>query len=381
MRLFGAALALTSVLTAIYWLVGDPLSRILDPNTPAICWPFFESCYAWRILNPPAITALVIALGLVGCLSFSFFLDQDTAPAGYWLLYGLTIAKLVILAQDFRLLMNQHYMTVLISAVFLILPDRRRAIPYLLCIFYFMAGLLKLNGDWASGAALYGLRPLGLPVAFVPAACLYVIPLELVIVWGTLSRRPWLFWPAISQLFLFHVASFWIVGFFYPLLMFLLLSVHLLVRRYPPVGLFTPRSTATAAVLVTAIVLQGIPHLLGDDPALTGEGRMFALNMFDAPVVCKASVTIRSDGQTTTRPLMVPYLQARLGCDPIVFRAAALDLCRALRRQDVAADLDWTLASRRAQRGDWQLVASIRSMCSTPGTYSIIRHNEWIFSK
>ena len=163
-------------------------------------------------------------------------------------------------------------------------------------LFYFWAGTLKLNWEWVSGGALY--RPLWLLTGpAVVAACAYVVVLELVIVWGLLSRRSWIFWSSLAQVLLFHVMSFAVVGWFYPLLMFALLAIFPLARCIPG----APPEPASASASSGGAcrgrrsrwrsrfsLVQLTTHLYPGDTAITGEGRLFALHMFDARVVCEA---------------------------------------------------------------------------------------------
>src|SRR5262249_27107548 len=136
--------------------------------------------------------------------------------AGWSLYLAATAIQVGVLVQDYRLRLNQQYMAVWVAAVFLFVPDRRRVLQYLIVAFYVAAGLLKLNADWLSGAALLGSRPLFVPPAFVPAACAYVVVLELVVALGLLARRDWVFWTAYAQILAFHLASWAVVDFFYP---------------------------------------------------------------------------------------------------------------------------------------------------------------------
>jgi hypothetical protein len=78
---------------------------------------------------------------------------------------------------------------------FLVVPGKRDALRALITLCYFWAGTLKLNWEWVSGAGLY--RPMWPFIgAGVVAACAYVIVLELVVSWGLLARRAWIFWAA-----------------------------------------------------------------------------------------------------------------------------------------------------------------------------------------
>ena len=115
------------------------------------------------------------------------FLRRRLTLYGYLGLVALTLFKLFILALDFRLRRNQHYMALWITGAFLLVPGRREALRLLLVLFYFWAGTLKLNWEWLSGAGLY--RPLWLIHGreLIMAACAYVIVMELVLAWGLLS--------------------------------------------------------------------------------------------------------------------------------------------------------------------------------------------------
>src|SRR5205085_60897 len=155
----------------------------------------------------------------------------------------------------------------------------RRLLPYLITFFYLWAALLKFSPEWLSGVWTYGKTPLGMPDALVPAASVYVLVLELVLVWGLLSRRAWLFWLTFAQFVLFHIASWNVVGFFYPLLMFGILALFPLLRWLPrdaatgseaspcpPLGIRSLLSgaepRAVLATLAVFSVLQLLPLLL-----------------------------------------------------------------------------------------------------------------------
>jgi hypothetical protein len=265
-------------------------------------------------------------------------------------------------------------------------------LQYLIVLFYLWAGTLKLNHEWISGLGLYGVRPLGLPEALIPAACLYVIVLELGIVLGLLSRRDWFFWTAFGQLLLFHLASYWVVGFFYPLLMLLLLAIYPLARYLPPPASDTARgpigfsaivrgreSLATYSVVLGFSFAQCVPLMFPGDTALTGEGRMFALHMFDAPVECHATATVQTSGAPAkVLPMEMPDLTARVECDPLVYFDLAQDFCRAHDGRPDRADVDVLLESRRQGQGLFKTIVALQAVCSNRPTYSAWRHNPWI---
>lgn len=307
------------------------------------------------------------------------FLRPRTTGYAFAGLVALTLFKLLLIALDFRLRRNQHYMAFAASAAFLVVPNRRATLQLLLTLFYVWAGTLKLNWEWLSGAALY--RPLWFFTGRgVVIACAYVIVLELVLVWGLLARDRRIFWLVLAQVSVFHVFSWNVVGFFYPLLMVGLLAIFPLARLIPaPEGVSSsrfPRPTLMVALLFS--LMQVSTHLYPGDTAITGEGRLLALHMFDARVTCEAKATL---GLPDGRQRIVPLNIGSVGtaCDPIMVHGAARNLCR---KRDAGklrfTDLHVSLRSRRTTDPLLKDVIAIERFCAHPPRYDPFRHNDWI---
>ena len=388
LKLYGGALALVNVIACIHWWLATPsLAQVLDPATTPVCWPFFETCRAWRVLSPAGIKTALLVIALAGIWNAYLFLLPRRAAAAYGLLMALTLVKVAIVAQDFRLTLNHHYMSACIAIVYLLLPDKRRAVTTLVVAMYCWAGLLKLDpqANWLSGAALQGARPFNMPVAVVPYACAYVVVLELVMVWGLLARRVQLRYAAIGQLALFHLSSYWVVGVYYPALMFVLLTIFPLTWSIP--GPLVPsRSLArrpvlrrsTAAMLLIFSAAQLLRFTYPGDAALTGEGRMFALNMFDAAVECRALTTVHhGGGPPDVLPVRPPLVNARIHCDPLIYYELTRQFCLDAR---AGTDVDLTLDSRRIGDRTFRSLVRLESFCSMQPAYTIWRHNKWIGS-
>ena len=384
LRAYGIALLATHVLTALWFVTGDYAS-LAGAGEEAICWPLVPDCERFRLLSAGQLDALMIGFGAAALVCMIGFARRRwTAPA--WAgLAALTLLKLAVLALDFRLRQNQHYMAFAACAVFLFVPRKRESLQLQLVLFYFWAGTLKLNWEWVSGAALY--RPLWLLTGqAVVVACAYVVLLELVIVWGLLARQPRIFWTSFAQLLLFHVMSFAVVRWFYPLLRFALLAIFPLARFIPGA---TPESVgeqilarrlprpALALALVFSLV-QLTTHLYPGDTAITGEGRLYALHMFDARIVCEAGATLKlPDGRTLPAEIEIDGNRTR--CDPLMVHGIARNLCR---RRDAGkfeiADLDLYLRSRRTTDAELQPVIDYPNFCSHLPRYEAFLHNDWI---
>jgi hypothetical protein len=260
----------------------------------------------------------------------------------------------------------------------------------LLVLFYFWAGTLKVNWEWISGAALY--RPLWFFTGRgVIVACAYVVLMELVVSWGLLARRSWIFWSAVAQIALFHVMSWAVVDFFYPVLMFLLLSIVVLDRLYPRPGTSARaqsldvgslvRGQARWATYVTGMVFtafQLTPLAFPGDRTITGEGRLYALHMFDARVVCEAWAVATAADKSESRIDLHARTLPRMNCDPIVVIGRARNLCMRLSQSGAPANLRVRLQSRRSTEAELQTVIDQPAFCTSDVRYNPFRHNAWI---
>jgi hypothetical protein len=387
LRLYGAGLALINVLTVLFWRAAGE-QTVMDRASEPICWPLLPSCGDWRVLTAGEVDRLLQGFVLGSLIVAALFLRRRYVPGAYLGLLALNVAKLAVLALDYRLRHNQHYMALWATAVFLFVPGKRDALRVLIVLFYAWAGSLKLNWEWISGAALY--RPLwfftGAGVVF---ACAYVVVMELLVSWGLLASRAWIFWAAFAQIVLFHIMSWAIVDFFYPLLMFLLISIYPLARLWPPGdsrGLLGPLfrgqlRPATYAPAALFSLLQLTPYAFPGDRTITGEGRLYALHMFDARIACEAYASVRGrDGTVRRVDLQLTYMP-RINCDPIVIFNRARNLClgRSRLASDVV-DLDLHLAARRTTDPILHDVIDVAGFCPRALQYDPFRHNDWIRS-
>jgi hypothetical protein len=381
LTLYGAALAAANVTTFVQWKfrIGVPL--LAGRGADTLCWPFWEDCHAFQL--PVAVLNYGLwAYLLLSMLAAYWFLTGKVAR-GYWLLLLMNAFRLLVMIQDYRLKANQHYMLNWVLLAFLFLPSKRALAHHAIVSLYFWAGALKLDWDWLSGAALYGQDRLWFPAALVPASCGYVVVLEMVLIWGLYARRNWVFYGTLAQLVLFHLTSWPIVGFWYPTLMFCVLSILPLTRLlHPPEEWVRApwhasggRRWLYATCMAAFGVFQMVPHVFPGDTAVTGEGRLFALHMFDALVECDARIVLRlPDGSTREDPLdQARRLPHRSRCDPVIYFDIAKNHCAS-----GVADLDLSLRAKRNSDADYLQVIDVKGFCRDQPNYDVWRHNSWI---
>ncbi|MCB9543927.1 MAG: hypothetical protein H6703_15980 [Myxococcales bacterium] len=381
LRGYGIALAAVQCVVALHWLIGGRAAEVLAQDP--LCWPFATGCLGGRGWLAAHLDAVLYGLLAGSALAGAAFARRGTVAWGCLLLVGLKLVELGVMLGDYRFRANQHYMALFALVAFVALPGRRDVLRLVVGAFYFGAGLLKLDMEWVSGAALY--KPLWFftTPGWVQAACVYVIVLELVVVWGLFARRRWVFWGALLQFGVFHVFSWPVVGAFYPLVMFGLLAVFPLCRRWPAaepgarsllVRFWTGRAAPAGygAVGVFA-ALQCLPVLIPGDEAVTGEGRLAALHMFDARVVCQSQALVH-DGWRAPRVVRLDGAWShRIGCDPWVVLSRARAVCA----QAAGVRVDLRHYAGRASDG-LRVVAAVDDVCQRMPEYDAFGRNDWI---
>ncbi len=387
LRAFGACVAATYILTALYWLTVD-MRPVLAAGTDAACWPGLSFCRDIRWLGESGVTIYLASLLLVSCAAAVLFARRRTVKWALVLVIACVVMKAYFMSLDYRTRLNQHYMAFFATVAFLFIPRKRDAVRLLVVLFYFWAGAIKLNHEWMSGAALYGEIWL-FDGALLRVMCVYVIVLELAIVWLLLTKNRWAFWATFAQLAAFHLFSFELVGFFYPTLMYLLLMIFVLcfVAESGQGDSLMKRlwggrvgRGALAFALATSL-LQLTPHLYSGDPAITGEGRLLGLHMFDARVHCDGYAVVRTvtGEERSVRPERSFRRSVRMRCDPNIYINFAINLCgRVLPDFGRVSELDLRLTSRKATDGTWHEVIDHESFCTHPLRFNALLPNDWM---
>jgi len=358
------------------------LIAITDRVEP-LCWPYFQNCWRFRV-GEQALSYLTL-IGLAGVSLAVIALEQRRVRLFWIVLVALNVMLVCIVSMDYRLRSNEFYMLLWINAVFLFWPAKRWSIPLVLVSFYFWAGTLKLNREWLSGAVLYHDLFI-IPTRYAWLACSYVVVLELVQVWALLSTRLWLRLSVLGQLALFHWESLSQIHWFYPALMTAMLSwfvIEKVVAGSPTANSrqllrFVGPKSAYALLGIFALC-QLVPYLYPGDKALTGQGRLFALHMFEARQECDVSATIhRTFGPDTTIDLKMYGFPPRTICDPVVYFDRAQNMCRGRSEDPTLGDLDLRMNAKRATDSSLTLVIDAPHFCSSAYTFNLVRGNDWM---
>ena len=384
LRWYGVVLGALHALTGAAWFSYKDIARLLTSDD-VVCWPLFPACEAVRThLTPGSVRRIVatyMALGVAASISFA---RKRTLAAVATLLAASAMGTCVYFL-DYRLRLNQSYMLAWVVGVFVFARRKVEALSALLVAFYVAAGFLKLTPDWLTGRALYA-QPWLVPESLVPASCVYVVVLELVLVWGLLSQRALVRRAVLAQLALFHAVSWPVVGWFYPLLMLGLLSIFVFAEHEHRIVTWAvlrgPSSGSLLRVIGLFAAMQLVPAFFRGDAALTGEGRLFALHMFDARVSCTGGAVIRTPGRAPrTIPLVAAESDVRSQCDPIVLVSHARRVCKEPWARTEGTVVDVSVDAKRASDPEAMPLVRIADACNVPLAYSPFHENRWIVAR
>lgn len=376
----GVILSLEHILTFAFWLTERPLRWILSENTPSICWPLFPACEAfkpsWGVLQ--GVLGVYLAVALISVTAWAFKKYKFAIPA-LWLL--LLIKNLIIL-QDYRLTGNYHYLPTLLTLVFLLIPQRRYALPMAFFFIYFTAGVLKIDDTWLSGEAI---NERLLPPFFTKAGVWYVLLLELGLIFFLFAKKEKWFFFLFTQLVIFHLYSWHLTRFFYPSVMLLLLGILLITRPLVAdwsfkLALKETFASRTSQILGAVFIgLQAPQYFIPGDAALTGEGRMYAMIMYDGRAQCQPHLIIWKKNQNKEElPLQPPWMMTRTHCDAMVFWRLAQKTCEWTEKDPSVLQVDLRIPIRMQGEKEWMPLVSATDVCKKELTYSSFFPNSWI---
>ena len=102
-----ALLAVTEILSFL-WLKQFDAARLVSDHAWPICWPFFEDCNDYRFSSESGVEIVMVVQALLALASAIVFAMKRTTPLAWLALLASEIVLLAIVAQDFRLRLNQH---------------------------------------------------------------------------------------------------------------------------------------------------------------------------------------------------------------------------------------------------------------------------------
>lgn len=362
----GMGLAFSHFISFFYWKINPHSVDFLQAtyeNVWPICFPFFKNCADYSLYKflPFNIIFLICILISIFCI-FCFYLRKT--KIAYILMLLLVIFKTFIWLSRYNFMGNYHTMHTILCLCFLFLGNTKTVYILFLCSMYFCAGLLKLNYEWLSGAALTG-KPFlnGTPLSLALA---YVIVLEIFLVWGLLSKKFILRTITLLQLIIFHIYSYDIVGSFYPLIMLGILFPLIMNLREE---LIDSTSIESFAITKTQLSFFSIwlafniwPHFSKQDSALDGHNRFLRMNMLDARSQCK--VFFIKNNKRKTEFLFIPddIKSLRVHCDPVIYESYLKKYC-SYKENNKKLNIDYLHYAKRTVSDRYEKIRFIKDYC------------------
>lgn len=374
LALYGAFLSFTHIATFLHWNAGNFfINSQSSINSEPLCFPIFPNCDLFRDSLSAQMWMVILCLYLfISLITVFLFLNREALGWAFGLLTFLNVFKLGLHLSNYNFMGNYHYMVYIVSFLYLFLPHKKLMIKCIIVAFYLAAGCLKFNVDWLSGAAL--IAPAFIQGKFLTVSLYYVVFLEMVLVFGLLSQTTWIRWVTLIQLTTFHIFSWHIVGFYYPTIMFCLLSLFFIDEFYnlkyklqaPDYlrGLLSgqePRQLYVVLILFT--LMQVIPYIYVRDPSLSGALRLTSLNMFDSKTECQSLMIAHKEKASIHIDSPLKNLGTRLRCDPLIFLNQAHQLCRRNKIHPEFTKLSFSLMSKRTTDIHYHKILDIADIC------------------
>lgn len=340
----GIGLNIAHLVTGLRW-VFSTVPRAYD-SPLSICHPYLAECGDVFSLSSGMAQFIAFIYLVVICISLIFYFlsfcrqNPFLGKIAYSLLFLAFILKVLIFVSRYSFMGNYHTMHFCLGFAYLIAPTSFGLYLLMLTLQYFMAGLLKFNLEWLSGAAL--LRTPWIESEFYLWALAYAIVLETTLIWGWFFKWKWLQRLTLFQVLAFHGFSWSIVGYFYPVLMFGLLFpviVTFFVKPESWGGVSTllksikekPFVLGFGLMVCCSLLVFNIESKFDGDPALDGEIRTMRLNMLDATTKCHVMFILQEKGRNVILTLPPSGRAVRTHCDPVIFQSYLKTYCASLR--------------------------------------------------
>ena len=390
LRLYGAFLGLTHVLTFFYWNQSSFFVNSQSPlNSTPLCYPFFPNCDLFQHFIPGMIWQVILFFYIfISLFSIGFFLNQKQTKKAYFLLIFGTLIKLTLYLSNYNLIGSYHFMVHLVLLLYLFIPHKKINIQYLIPAFYVATGFSRINPDWLSASTPVYIpwvsdKFLLLPLAYTVFFGVFLVP-------GLLSAQRWLCWLTLLQLLVFHTLSSFTMELYNPLLMLCLLSLFFMdeffdfwpsVSRHsfnPKLSIknfFKPKISSPlklffngkekVSVYICLFVftfLQIMPSFLANEPHLSGVPQLFSLNLSGSNNQCKALLVTHQQGGSVH--LAKPVVRKKhINCDPIVYLNQAHQLCRKNQKSKEFESLSLSLVAKRVSENQYKRILDIPDVC------------------
>ena len=259
-----------------------------------ICSRFIQNCEKFIFLEgtPTSwndqIFHFIIFLFLV--FSVYFFIKGKHKKSALLLVPPLIIEGLfgfVLFEQSSIPFIYYHFFPCII---FLFSKNPFNDLKWMIVLLYILAGWVKLDEGWLAGGYFHNLE-LGLPLissSLITPISILVTVMELSsgLLLCKIARVKGIY---LKFFYIFHLYSFILVGYRYPLLCLPLLYFTFSISQatYRPTKFFN----FVASIL---ILFNLLPHLIDSNYKLTDQGNSLALNMFDANRQSFSKMTIHN---------------------------------------------------------------------------------------
>ena len=380
---YGAFLSLTHVVTFFFWQ-NQAFIQYLTKNADKICWPQLPFCESLRFLSPLGVQVLLYIYLVISVLAVCLFFNKKTLAKAYWLFLTVSALKLYMFLMDYRLIDGFHYILFFVSFVYLFIRQKLFFIPLLISGFYFLTALFKLNDPaWLMGLG-FDLN-IWMPPFFNEDIKLifyfYIVCLEVI---GSLFLVLKTHWKALiyMQWIAFYIFSLFTTHYFSPLVMLCLLSLFCLMFIFNENYNISSFKKMLAGAVFTAFATFGsfLSFIIPGDAQLTGEGRLYSLNVPAVYTHCNSQIMLKFKNKILQEsfPKYNSGNPLSLRCDPYIDFNTIKQICSYYKEDPEFIDLNWSFYSKRAYELQYKQIVSEENACGKNLKYFSWKKNHWI---
>ncbi len=377
------ALIFTIFITIERWFregVFTRSSTILErPNEGYLCWPHWTNCsdYYFFDLFPVSYTGNIFFVGLL-CLiflSYKFLYKKEYTKLHLMLLLLFCIKFFWVFFLSYKTAWNYDYYDLAFLFVVLFLSHKVFFLRLVFVLLYFIAAPLKFDESWIL-AKYFSTLKLGLPLfpeSLAPLFTNFVIFLQIIGTWLLLSSKNRIQSVAYLFFLLFHVYSWFLVGFRYLLTTIPILHLLFSEGNLPKFAFPKEKKVVFWILFVLSLFVSQVWVMtwFSADRKLTLEGNRYSLYMFEANHQCVTNIAFRDpDGKEWT--FSHSSHQAMRRCSPYTVWFFIANQCK---KYNNTIQVRWTY-DHSVNGSPFYRIVDQNDSCKLD--YKAFSRNEWI---
>lgn len=383
LQFFGAALALSHILTWLDWFKQNKLPLYYYSQASPMCWSIWESCHQMRFLPLQAMEFMFNSYLAISILAFVLFLLTRFIGFAWFLMILLVITKGLLYFQDFRLSSNTHYFLLLVNLAFLFALNKQILIKYLIVSCFVASGLLKLYPQWMTGQWFEHRLLIPVKLAEWMAALGFLV--ETIAPIALLFKDSRFFVLGFISLLLYYSGIWYVDSFYTPTIMLTQLSFFLALvyekRKSESEFLYQsyirpePSRLWVSMGILIFWMIQGLGFLPKADPQLRRLGETLSMDPMAAASECESSSFALFDSSVKEIPNRLGDMETTQKCSAYMAFTNTKALCQEFAKTAGFRSLSSYMYTRSMRDSEYHTTFEVSDFCNSDVTFKKLGAN------